>query len=102
MEYILTGRVFDAEIAAAWGLVNKVVKAGQADARRSSSRARSPSARRSRPASPSRPCSPPQESGLTDGLTAERRLFDEAMATEDRVEGMQAFLEKREPDFKGR
>ena len=43
-----------------------------------------------------------EETGLSDGLEAERRMFDEAMATEDRVEGMQAFLEKREPDFKGR
>ena len=32
----------------------------------------------------------------------ERRLYELAMATEDRVEGMQAFLEKREPKFEGR
>jgi enoyl-CoA hydratase len=43
-----------------------------------------------------------EETGLSAGLTAERGMFEEAMATEDRVEGMQAFIEKREPDFKGR
>ena len=43
-----------------------------------------------------------EQQGLADGLKTERQLFDEAMATEDRVEGMQAFLEKREPDFRGR
>ena len=42
------------------------------------------------------------ESGLTAGLEMERRLYELAMATEDRVEGMQAFIEKRRPDFKGR
>ena len=35
-------------------------------------------------------------------LQHERRLFEIAFATEDRVEGMRAFVEKRRPDFKGR
>jgi enoyl-CoA hydratase/carnithine racemase len=43
-----------------------------------------------------------EETGLTAGVEAERRLFGIAMATEDRVEAMQAFLEKRRPDFHGR
>ena len=43
-----------------------------------------------------------EETGLTAGVEAERRLFGVAMATEDRVEAMQAFLEKRKPDFHGR
>jgi enoyl-CoA hydratase/carnithine racemase len=42
------------------------------------------------------------EMPLTAGLDHERRLYELSMATEDRVEGMQAFLEKRRPDFKGR
>jgi enoyl-CoA hydratase/carnithine racemase len=39
---------------------------------------------------------------LTAGLAHERRLYELAMATEDRVEGMRAFLEKRRPKFEGR
>jgi enoyl-CoA hydratase/carnithine racemase len=42
------------------------------------------------------------ETALSAGLETERRLYELAMATEDRVEGMQAFIEKRKPDFKGR
>ena len=42
------------------------------------------------------------ETSLSAGLEQERRLYELAMATEDRVEGMQAFLEKRRPEFKGR
>jgi enoyl-CoA hydratase/carnithine racemase len=41
------------------------------------------------------------ESDLANGLDYERRLFELAMATEDRVEGMTAFIEKRPPEFKG-
>jgi enoyl-CoA hydratase/carnithine racemase len=42
------------------------------------------------------------ETPLSAGLDHERRLYELAMATEDRVEGMNAFLEKRKPQFQGR
>jgi enoyl-CoA hydratase/carnithine racemase len=42
------------------------------------------------------------EMALAAGLAHERRLYELAMATEDRVEGMQAFIEKRRPTFRGR
>jgi enoyl-CoA hydratase/carnithine racemase len=42
------------------------------------------------------------EMTLHAGLAHERRLYELTMATEDRVEGMQAFIEKRRPQFKGR
>jgi enoyl-CoA hydratase/carnithine racemase len=43
-----------------------------------------------------------EETALTAGLDHERRLYELAMATEDRVEGMDAFIEKRKPEFRGR
>jgi enoyl-CoA hydratase/carnithine racemase len=43
-----------------------------------------------------------EETPLSGGLDHERRLYELAMATEDRVEGMTAFLEKRKPEFRGR
>ena len=42
------------------------------------------------------------EMSLTNALAHERRLFYLLFASEDQKEGMAAFLEKREPDFKGR
>jgi enoyl-CoA hydratase/carnithine racemase len=43
-----------------------------------------------------------EEMALSAALAYERRLYELTMATEDRLEGMQAFLEKRKPQFKGR
>ena len=42
-----------------------------------------------------------EETSMSAGLDNERRLYELAMATEDRIEGMDAFLEKRRPDFRG-
>jgi enoyl-CoA hydratase/carnithine racemase len=102
MEYVLTGRRWDAKMAEEWGLANKVVRKGAwleeaiELARRVAERA--PLASRLA----KRAVLEAQETGLADGLRAERELFDQAMASADRVEGMNAFLEKREPRFQGR
>jgi enoyl-CoA hydratase len=40
------------------------------------------------------------ESGLADGVMFERRLFHALFATADQKEGMNAFVEKRKPQFK--
>lgn len=43
-----------------------------------------------------------QEVNLSAGLAQERQLFTLLSATDDRREGIAAFLAKRQPDFKGR
>jgi enoyl-CoA hydratase len=43
-----------------------------------------------------------EDVGLTAGLAQERTLYNRALATEDRVEGMQALAERRAPRFTGR
>lgn len=42
------------------------------------------------------------ELSLTEGLAAERRAFYALFATDDQKEGMVAFIEKREPNWKGK
>jgi enoyl-CoA hydratase/carnithine racemase len=42
------------------------------------------------------------EHPLEEGLRVEHALTVEAFNTEDRVEGLKAFAEKRDPVFKGR
>ncbi|HEY1284663.1 MAG TPA: enoyl-CoA hydratase-related protein [Solirubrobacterales bacterium] len=102
MEYVLTGRRFDAQMARDFGLVNEVVKKGQwltgaVELARMVAERPPIAARLAKQA-----VLAAEETGLSAGLDHERRLYELAMATEDRVEGMRAFLEKREPRFQGK
>jgi enoyl-CoA hydratase/carnithine racemase len=102
MEYVLTGRRFDAEMALKMGLVNKVAKKGswlqEAMVLAQTVAERPPIATRLA----KQAVLAAEETSLGAGLESERRLYELAMATEDRVEGMRAFIEKREPKFEGR
>ena len=102
MEYVLTGRRFDADMALQMGLVNKVAKKGswlqEAMVLAQTVAERPPIASRLA----KQAVIAAEETALSAGIENERRLYELAMATEDRVEGMQAFLEKRQPKFEGK
>ncbi|HEX8752173.1 MAG TPA: enoyl-CoA hydratase-related protein [Solirubrobacterales bacterium] len=102
MELVLTGRSFDAATAAGWGLVNRVAEPGRwleeaVELARKVAERPPLAARLAK-----RAVLTAEDTGLAAGLKAEREMFEQAMATEDRVEGMHAFLEKRDPEFRGR
>jgi enoyl-CoA hydratase/carnithine racemase len=102
MELVLTGRHFDAAEAQRLGLVNLVVKRkdwldeAMALAARVASQAPL-AARLGKQA-----VLAADETARAAGVDYERRVYELAMASEDRVEGTTAFLEKRKPDFTGR
>jgi len=102
MELVLTGRRFGAEEAREIGLVNRVAPDGEwVEAAMELAHAVA-----EKPPIASRLAKQAvlvaEETALSPGLENERRLYELAMATEDRVEGMKAFLEKREAKFEGR
>ena len=102
MEMILTGEPIDAREAHRLGLVARVVpnELLVEDALALAARIATKSPLALRLAKES--VNAAYEMSLTDALAHERRLFYLLFASEDQKEGMAAFLEKREPDFKGR
>ncbi len=102
MDLVLTGRRFDAHEAKAMGIVNEVTAKGEwlEKALELAGRVASRPPIAARLAKQAVLAS--EETTLGAGLEHERRLYELAMATEDRVEGMRAFLDKRQPDYRGR
>jgi enoyl-CoA hydratase/carnithine racemase len=102
MEMILTGGTISAEEAKALGLVNRVVPPGkyleEATKLASEIASKAPIAVRSAKEA----IAASQEIGLTAGLELGRKLFYDLFGTEDKKEGMSAFLEKRKPNFMGK
>lgn len=102
MEMCLTGRLMDAEEAERAGLVSRIVPADRLldEALKVAERI----ADLSRPIvlMAKEAVNRAYETTLAEGIRFERRLFHAAFGTEDQKEGMAAFVEKRQPDFKHR
>lgn len=102
MELILTGRFFNAQEAFQMGLVNRVLPPekclDEAMAMAKEIADRSPVAVRVAKEAVLRAF----ETGLTDGLDYERKMFYMLFATEDQKEGMKAFMEKRKAQYTGK
>lgn len=102
MDMILTGRFMDATEAERAGLVSRVVPLPRLmeEARSVAGKIAAKSAMSIRLAKEA--VNRSQETSLAEGLLFERRLCHSLFATEDQKEGMAAFLEKREPQFRDR
>jgi enoyl-CoA hydratase len=102
MEMHLTGRFMDAQEAERSGLVSRVVPAkklideSMAAAQKISEKSALTTMAVKEAVNRS------YETTLAEGLRFERRIFHSMFATEDQKEGMAAFLEKREPQFRDR
>ncbi len=101
MEMVLTGDPMDAETAARWGLINRVVPAEDlmAEARKVAEKiaGNAPLAMQAAKELAIRA----KEMPLNTGLRFEQMVNRLLMTSEDAKEGPAAFKEKRKPDFKG-
>ena len=101
MEMALTGRFMDAEEAERAGLVSRIVAADELidEAVRTAAKIadKAPIAVMATKEAVNRA----YETTLAEGVRFERRIFHALFSTEDQREGMDAFVEKREPKFRG-
>ena len=100
MEMCLTGRMIDAIEAERSGLVARVVPLSEL--RNEAIKCAQTIASKSRPSvyMIKEAVNKAFETSLAEGVHLERRLFHACFATDDQKEGMQAFIDKRKPQFK--
>ncbi len=100
MEMCLTGRMMDAQEAERAGLVSRVVSVD--DLKDEAIKTAGKIADLSLPLTmmAKESVNRAYETTLGEGLRFERRVFHASFATADQKEGMAAFIEKRQPDFK--
>ena len=102
MEMCLTGRMMDADEAERAGLVSRIVAPDSLI--EEAIKVATQIASMSRPSvlMAKESVNRAFETTLSEGLRFERRMFNASFGTDDKKEGMAAFLEKRKPDFKHR
>ena len=100
MEMHLTGRFMDAEEAERAGLVSRVVPAKKLMDEAMAAAAKIAEKSTLSIMAVKEAVNRSQETSLREGLLFERRLFHSLFATEDQKEGMSAFMEKREAQFR--
>jgi len=102
MDLILTGRIMDAAEAEKSGLVARVVS--PASLMDEAMKVAETVANMSLPSTlaAKEAVNRAFESGLSEGIVFERRIFHSLFATEDQKEGMNAFIEKRPPKWKNK
>ncbi|TQS71483.1 enoyl-CoA hydratase [Rhodobacteraceae bacterium] len=100
MDMHLTGRFMDAQEAERSGLVSRVVPAAKLVSEAMSAAAKIAEKSQLSAMVIKEAVNRSYETTLREGLLYEKRMFHALFATEDQKEGMAAFLEKREPQFR--